>query len=315
MTRWGLVATIKAPARDVVSFAAWHIEAGADRLFIYLDDENEDARRALAAHPKCDVIVCDDAWWADQTGKPPVRHQVRQSRNASHAYARASDLDWIIHLDVDEFIISPHPVGELLSRIPPGTGTARVRPDEALCPSTGGTPVAFKAFIPNGPDRRGIVGQLYPTFGPYLKGGFVSHAAGKVFTRTGFPDVALRIHNSLCNGTVFSPEHSLDEVHLAHLHTTSWDHWLEMFRFRYDRGSYRADLAPATPAEQGGMTLHDLFGFLLETQGEAGLRTFFDEVCADTPALRGRLQTRGLLRLHDLETDAAKNLHFPGFSA
>ena len=62
--KWGLVATIKAPAAQVLAFAAHHLDLGAHRLFLYLDDENQAAFDALAAHPKCRPVLTDAAYWA-----------------------------------------------------------------------------------------------------------------------------------------------------------------------------------------------------------------------------------------------------------
>ena len=45
--------------------------------------------------------------------------------------------------------------------------------------------------------------------------------------------------------------------------------------------------------------------FLLENEGDAGLRALFDEVCADTPALRDRLAAHGMLLTHPLDPDSA----------
>jgi hypothetical protein len=63
MTRWGVVATILAPTLDVLRFAAYHLDAGAHRLFIYLDDPESDAYALLKAHPKIRVHQCNDAHW------------------------------------------------------------------------------------------------------------------------------------------------------------------------------------------------------------------------------------------------------------
>ena len=38
MTRWGSVAKILAPTLNVLRFAAYHLDAGAHSLFVYLDD-------------------------------------------------------------------------------------------------------------------------------------------------------------------------------------------------------------------------------------------------------------------------------------
>ena len=43
MTCWGSVAKILAPTLNVLGFAAYHLYAGAHRLFIYLDDPESNA--------------------------------------------------------------------------------------------------------------------------------------------------------------------------------------------------------------------------------------------------------------------------------
>jgi phosphotransferase system IIA component len=39
-------------------------------------------------------------------GRRPIQCQVRQSQNATHADNRKTDVDWLIHIGVDEFIVS-----------------------------------------------------------------------------------------------------------------------------------------------------------------------------------------------------------------
>ncbi|HEC71399.1 MAG TPA: glycosyltransferase family 2 protein, partial [Roseobacter sp.] len=48
--------------------------------------------------------------------------------------------------------------------------------------------------------------------------------------------------------------------------------------------------------------------------GEVGLRAFFDEVCADTPQLRDRLEAHGLLREINLHLPEHLATHFPEFT-
>lgn len=52
------------------------------------------------------------------------------------------------------------------------------------------------------------------------------------------------------------------------------------------------------------MRLGDVLDFVMETEGEAGLRHFFDEVCTDSPALRDRLAEHDMLFTHALDLDA-----------
>jgi hypothetical protein len=115
-----------------------------------------------------------------------------------------------------------------------------------------GTPSAFKAFVPNGPDRARIIAQLYPTYAAYLKGGFLSHMSGKVFVRTGLPKIQLRIHNVFQAGKMLDGQDRQPGIDLAHAHAKSWEDWIAAYRYRVNKGSYRPELGPNKPDEKGG---------------------------------------------------------------
>lgn len=309
MTTWGLSATILAPTEEILQFAAYHLEAGAHRLYLYLDDDNPAAFDALKAHPKVRVTHCDDSHWDRLAMKRPRKHQVRQSANATHAYQRAGDVDWLIHMDVDEFLVPQRPVADALSACPANQTIARIRPMEVLA----GDGTAFKAFIPNGPDRAGTVRALYPTYGAYVKGGFLSHLAGKLFVRTGLPNVRVQIHNAFQNDEMLKGPEQHPDIDLAHLHAANWDAWIAAYRFRVAKGSYRAELAPNKPRDKGGLSMHELLTTIEADDGEAGLRAFFDELCADTPQMRDKLAGFGLLKRANLGLKATLSTHFPQF--
>jgi glycosyl transferase family 2 len=306
MTRWGLSATIKAPVGDILAFAAHHLDLGAHRLYIYLDDDNPDAFAPLKAHPKIRVVTCDDAYWRKLTGRRPKKHQVRQTANATHAYDRRAEVDWLIHMDVDEFLWPDSNLSRCLEALSADVFCARVRPMESLS----GDDHMYKAFIPNGPDRNTIVARLYPQFGPHVKGGFLSHLAGKLFVRTGMNDLTVKIHNVFRGSEMNPAEVELTTVALCHAHAKSWEDWIAAYRFRLKQGSYRAELAPNIPRDKGGMNMHELLQWIEADAGQAGLRAFHDELCADTPGLRARLQAEGLLRVCDLGLDAKRRKHF-----
>ncbi|MFK7751987.1 MAG: glycosyltransferase family 2 protein [Sedimentitalea sp.] len=307
MSTWGVVATIKAPTLDTLNFAAHHIELGAHRVYIYLDAPDPDAVAALKDHPKTRVTDCDRAYWKKRIGKPQVKHQVRQTLNATHEYNRRAEVDWLIHIDADEFLWPQTSLTTHLGALPSDVLCARVPPIEAIA----GDGTLFKGYIPGGPDRAPLVERIYPRYGRYVKGGFLSHVAGKLFVRTGLTGIELRIHNMFQNGEMNPQERWLRDVELCHCHAKSWEDWLATFRYRLEMGSYRQGLAAATPHDLGGLTLHELFTLIEAEEGEAGLRQFYDEVCADTPDLRARLQRENLLRVRDLTLDAKRRKHFP----
>lgn len=305
--KWGLVTTIKADVIDILSYVAYHIELGAHRLYIYLDEPNPAAYDRLKAHPKVRVITCDEIWWRKRFSKRPEKHQVRQTMNATHAYHRRPEVDWLIHMDVDEFIAPDIALESQLAALPAAQKVAVIRPAEVLA---GGDGTAFKACPPSKGKRDHIMQALYPTFGAHLKAGFLSHLTGKVFARTGMPDAELRIHHLYLEGERIMNDAELTQSTLCHLHTTSWEHWRDSFNYRIKSGSYRSELT-SNRAHELGMTLHELLSLLHDEEGETGLRAFFDEVCADSPDLRKRLAAQGLLKTHNLDLEGARTRVFP----
>ena len=311
MTTWGVVATIKADTATILRFAAYHLELGAHRIYIYLDTPNPEAQELLRAHPKARVIRCDDGYWKRHNGSRPEMHQPRQTLNATRAYNRAQEVDWVMHMDVDEFLVPSGRISDLLGALPDTTQCARARPMELLAGGDPQVEAAFKTFIPAGKQREQIVSALYPTYGQHLKGGFLSHIAGKLFVRTGIDGIKFRIHNAFLNGET-NPNHvELPELSLAHFHAIDWETWRAHYDYRLKEGSYRADLGPARARDRGGITMHELFNLIFEEEGEAGLRSFFDEVCTDTPALRTRLENHGHLMCTSFPFDTYRTKHFP----
>lgn len=306
--RWGIVSTIKAPSVDILNFCAHHLELGAHRLYLYLDDPESDAFAALSAHPKVRPVLCTDAYWKRHNGRRPVKHQMRQVENARHAYARPPEVDWLTHIDVDEFLWPDAPLPRQLATLPDDCMVARIRPSEALANPTPGAVTHFKRLTINRAQRDRQSHRLYPTFGMHLNGGFLSHVQGKLIYRTGISDLAAKIHNISVNDQLNPGQVELTNTELLHLHAKSWDDFLRAFKFRLERGSYRSELKPAT---QEGVSMHQLFSAIYQDTGEAGLRAFYEEVCTATPDLLNRLRAEGLLSSHALELDTKRQSHFP----
>jgi hypothetical protein len=314
---WGVVATIKAPARDILNFAAHHLDLGAHRVHVYLDDASPEAEAALRDHPKCRVILCDAGYWRRRrkhAGRPAA-HQPRQSINATHCLRRRPQVEWLAHIDVDEFLWPEVPLAEQLAAVPRDALSARVRPIEALAPDPGDPPPDgtrwFKSCARLQGRRRAETEAIYPEYGVHLNGGFLSHVAGKVFVRTGMPGVHMRIHNAFVGEEMDASPPELPRTRLCHLHATGWDQWRETCGYRLAHGSYRAGLRPAGP-DGTGLNMHALLRMLESGGGEAALRRFWEEVCTATPALRARLRAHGHLHAIPLDPAGARARQFPG---
>lgn len=293
--KWGLVATVKATEEEILNFAAFHLDAGAHRVFLYLDAPCPKAMTRLENHPKIRVTLCDRAYWDRNHGYRPGKHQVRQSLNATRAYRKqARDIEWLAHIDVDEFLYSDAQIGNCLSAQSKNTKTLRVRPIEALA----GSATHFKTYLMSRPDWKETVRRLYPNYGAHLKGGFLSHLQGKIFLRTGLSEtVDFRIHNGFVDNIENPSQAEVSAVKLCHFHASGWKNWRTQIEYRMKKGSYRNGLRPTVNA---GLSHYDLFSRIIAEHGEDGLRAFFDEVCADSPGLRTSLAAENALTVLNL---------------
>ncbi|MHA6325623.1 glycosyltransferase family 2 protein [Roseivivax sp. CAU 1753] len=309
--RWGVVATIRAETEDILRFAAHHLDLGAHALHIYLDEPQEEACAILSRDPRVSVMTCDAAYWA-ASGKPRMAaHQLRQVFNATRSLRQtAGDLDWLAHIDVDEFLLPDRPVADLLAGVAPDAALAHLAPVEALAVPHGQMPRAFKKTHSTAGVKKARVQDIYPTFGMHLYGGFLSHSSGKIFARTGIPDTRLGIHTLKYKGADVSNKAKLDGCLLAHLHAPTWETFVRDLPFRKSVGSYAKQ--SERPDRLG---VADILGYLEAEEGEAGIRAFFDEVCRDTPDLRRRLEAHGMLVEHDLDLDASVARVFRGRAA
>lgn len=313
---WGIVATVKAPAKTVLDFAAYHLELGAQVIHIYLDDSNAQSYAALSRHPKLHVTCCDAAYWKKIWGNRPGKQERRQSANAMHAYNKPAQTAWLTHIDVDEFLHSSCDLGAQLADLPANCITAQVRPVEALSNEAGtdSPAIYFKACSPKRPQRLRQTARIYPEYGKYLDGGFLSHSNGKVFFRTEIEHLSIRIHRVFINETSNPGLQMLTDTELYHMHGKTWEHWYEQFPLRHKFGAYKAAHKPNIPIEDGGLSRHDLFAKILATQGKSGLQQFYNEVCCATPELRARLQKHGHLRQLDLDLSRKRQHHFPDWA-
>ncbi len=313
-TRWGVVSTIKAPLTAILNFASWHFELGAHRLYLYLDDDVPETLAALKSHPKIKVLHTDDAYWTKRKGRPQ-KHQVRQSLNARHANNRRVEVDWLAHIDVDEFLFPTTKIGNLLGALPAQAKCARIRPIEALAHGDAVEPgeTAFKAFHLDQQKRQAASEACFPNWGPYLSGGFLSHVAGKLFFRTGLKGLQIKIHNIALDGVQNPGQVEIPDIELGHFHADSWQHFIQAYRFRLSQGSYRSELKPQV-RKDGAPNLHDLFQAIESDGGEEALKAFFHEVCVADIDLCLRLKANGLLRRHQLDYKTLRKTHFPGIN-
>lgn len=200
-TRWGVVLTVNEPAVLIETNVRWHLATGAGAVFVYLDDPGDASAPTLAAIPGCVVQACDNAFWrARRPNKGrPASQMRRQTINANHAQ-NLCDLDWLFHIDADEFIWQD---GDLATEL-----AAHGDPTVEL-----NLPVLERIF-PDGPQDTIFDGtfrvtsdlaeeQASAAFAPFyafMKRGQYSHGAGKSGVRVG-AGLRLGVHNATRTGS------------------------------------------------------------------------------------------------------------------
>jgi hypothetical protein len=298
--RWGVAATVQASPAQVAAFAAHHLDLGAHRVWLHFDDPDDPAADAFAGQDRVTVIRCDAAYWDELCGKRPDTHQERQVRNITRILRKAR-VDWIAHVDVDEFLQAAVPVAEALADVDPDRVLLRVEPWEALhdpaLPDDVFTGRAFRRQVPE--DAKALVKLLYGRFGTALDRGMLSHSAGKCFFRTGIREMVARIHSARIRGEPVFGGRFHPDLALLHFHAQDPEHWKARLPFRLAMGAYRAK-----PELQA----------LLAGADAAMVDAFYTMIQSARPDLLRELSAHGLLREADLGLRARVAARFPGLA-
>jgi hypothetical protein len=304
--KWGIVSTIKAPIGHIARFAAWHLGTGANHIHIHLDLPDASVAERLA-HPQITFTQCDDTYWATAPEKARQTHQLRQAYNATRSY-RASEMDWLAHIDVDEFLLTKTPLAERLAAAQHDAAFVRIHPVELMAHDTDpfNNTAYFKRARKHAKQPKSVLETIYPTFGAYVPEGFISYAGGKNITRTGIPDARIGIHATMHNGVRLSNGQHMDDIVIGHAHAPDWLTFKNHFDYRISKGSYRKK-----SSERG--RLNDVLSLIVKEEGETGLRQFFDEMCRATPERLDLLHAHVMLLTWELDLDAKVIRHFGKF--
>ncbi|MDX8346996.1 glycosyltransferase family 2 protein [Cognatiyoonia sp. IB215446] len=220
---WAVVATLDEPPTLVAAFVAWHLSLGAAEMHLYFDRPDDPAADLVAAIPQVRVTRCDATYWKTMGKRRPDKHQLRQVLNARDAFA-ATQEDWLLHCDGDEFLWPEASVAASLDRA--GAG--------AQCLIT---PVAERFYVTDSADasifagsfRRPFAGN--PDMGRALFGrgyamtqrGLTGHAIGKSFLRRG-AKATPSIHRPKQKGADFRSEQA-NGLTLLHFDGLTPAHW------------------------------------------------------------------------------------------
>lgn len=134
-----MVSTIRAPEYQVNEFLEHYVGLGADKVYVFFDDPEYASYDIERFAGKVISFVCNDAYWESVYKAPPMSHrqgrpdavEIRQGVNALFA-REIMHSDWILHVDVDEFIYAKKDVREVLSTYPDTVFSVLLRTLEAV---------------------------------------------------------------------------------------------------------------------------------------------------------------------------------------
>lgn len=284
--RWGIVSTIRGPQIQIARFIAHHLDLGAHRIHVHLDEPDPAVAERLN-HPRVRFTLCDDAYWAGRPERARETHQLRQVHNATRVY-RFSKLDWLAHIDVDEFLLPLAPMPELLASVRADAPFVAIIPSEMM--DSPGEPHHFKR-----PCHGMIKRAIYPIYGAHVPGGFISTQSPKLMARTGLSDVRLGIHALRLKGRIVDGGAWVDGLELGHAHAPDFETFQRHVAYRLEKGSYHDRKGRPNP-------LGHLIRVLMDDPKE--LRAFHNEICVASPKRLDLLAAHDKLITRHLDLDA-----------
>ncbi|MDP7150081.1 MAG: glycosyltransferase family 2 protein [Paracoccaceae bacterium] len=193
-TRWGIVTTAKEVPDLLLAFAAHHASIGASRIHLYLDDPDPALARRLEDIPGVEVTQCDTTYWQMIRGQRPSAQENRQVENAMDAYGR-TDVDWLIHIDADEFISPRANIVNELTFVPKEFHFVELEVRERVYTPEHRPETIFSGEFRVPLNRRARAARaLFGDMAPFTTRGFSGHCAGKSFVRVGLEHLLMGIH-------------------------------------------------------------------------------------------------------------------------
>lgn len=136
---WAVVATIRAPQEMIDKFICHYRNMNASEIHIFLDDPNFiNYDKSLLSDSRVNVYICDKELWKTRESKYPLLVSGRpdnvEGRQFSNflAIQDSSKVDWILNVDVDEFLISNYPISSILRETPDNIFMVGARTLEAV---------------------------------------------------------------------------------------------------------------------------------------------------------------------------------------
>lgn len=303
---WSVVATVREPLMLVKAFVAQHLSLGAERIHLFFDDPLDTAADVLEGTDRVSVVRCDRGHWQGLGGKRPSDHRVRQIRNANWVYKQCNST-WLCHIDADEFLVSKHEIGRALAFYGSGSAAVRVWPAERVyLGQYDDEKIEFDGYFKLPALRKARIGKrLFGSIGSAFGNGFQGHSVGKLFTRTGQPDVRLKLHSVEEKGhKVKGRSLEGDEILLAHCFPLDFTYWKNNYDRKINNRKYYGSL------DKLSRDRLDIYEEAAK-EGDAGLMRLFRQLTVLEARQEMMLRDQKLLSRIDLDLTSKLAVAFP----
>lgn len=180
------VSTVKDSRANIEAFIARNLAAGADHMFIFLDQGDRDPNAWLQSNEHVTVVRTGPSYWR---GRRPANLNRRQNANANlvnFLLTPFDDVAWLFHIDGDECLDIDN---DVLAGIDPALPSVRLLPLEAVSRRVWDTDVDyFKRRLTQ--DELYLLHSLDVIKAPTNDAYFNGHQVGKAGIR---PSLALRL--------------------------------------------------------------------------------------------------------------------------
>lgn len=230
--------TVDEPLSLVVSNVAWHLSAGAEEVHLYFDRPKDPAIQVVAAIPQVKIVECSDDYWKRLQTKRPNAQTKRQFINANHALKNSS-VDWLAHIDADEFLLQLSPIREELRAIQKMDVALHFDVRERVyIGKTSESNIFEGAFRSRSHLPKSLDRAIFGDLARYLQRGLLSHCAGKIAVPTN-QNYVLGIHSAYrgrrSSEARVKPIESASTI-LLHFDGLTPLHWIAKL-YRYARNS------------------------------------------------------------------------------
>lgn len=262
-------------------FLSWHLDQGAERIILFLDDPDDPSLPRLQGEPRIDVRLCTPAFWASMNLSPTARFTRRQRHVLARAYADTPD-GWLLVLDADELMwMRGRTIPDALVTLPIEAQSLRVRSAEKII-----LPDGSEGF--RGPIARASVDQIYGDDARLLRArfGLTYHPEGKSFHRAGQQNISMKMHwakNAAGDRTPGPTWGAREDAYLLHYAAPDYDSW-------------RAKVAWRAGSHGFSQPTKDRLAAIAKSDDpDAGYRAFYDTLHALTQAQADALDKKGAL--------------------